>query len=235
MEKEKIIISNFNSVIDNPNNKKFERLNNDLFYKSKHFKLENENTNPKRKYPYFKRGTLLFIDFGVNLYSEFSGPHYAVVLNKNDHSNNPVITVIPLSSKQKKHYVEIKPGIAEFIDGYAQICWLDLKYRSDVLQNELNKMKTLLESDPKLITTMDEIVKQGEELQLLSKNFKEFEKILINSKDKRTFVNPTNIITISKNRIKRSSNPYDIHTKLIFTKEGMKPIDDAIKRNLLFD
>ncbi|MCO6018232.1 hypothetical protein CKN86_02410 [Carnobacterium divergens] len=51
------------------------------------------------KYPYFKRGTIVMIDFGVNIDSEFSGKHFAIILNKKDNPNNPVLTVLPLTSK----------------------------------------------------------------------------------------------------------------------------------------
>lgn len=64
-------------------------------------KMHEKECNSKKynKYPYFKRGTIVMIDFGVNIDSEFSGKHFAIILNKKDNPNNPVLTVLPLTSK----------------------------------------------------------------------------------------------------------------------------------------
>ena len=43
----------------------------------------------------------------VEFSSEIKGKHLAIVLTKNDSPNNGVLTVIPLSSKNKPYYVPI--------------------------------------------------------------------------------------------------------------------------------
>lgn len=56
------------------------------------------NTKPQ----YFKRysrGSIVRVRFGVNVGSEFSGNHYAVVVSKNDTAYNPVLHVVPITSK----------------------------------------------------------------------------------------------------------------------------------------
>ncbi|EHO46979.1 type II toxin-antitoxin system PemK/MazF family toxin [Lentilactobacillus kisonensis] len=54
------------------------------------------------RYQIYKRGTVAYVDFGLGVGSELSGPHYAIVLNKKDNPNNSKITVIPLTSKKAK-------------------------------------------------------------------------------------------------------------------------------------
>lgn len=58
-------------------------------------------------YNQFKRGTIVYVDFGVNIGSEMSGGHFAIVLNHSDSRKSSTINVVPLSSKNKKHYLPI--------------------------------------------------------------------------------------------------------------------------------
>lgn len=46
----------------------------------------------------YKRGEIVLIDFGFRLKSELGGYHYAVVMDKRNNPENPLITVVPLSS-----------------------------------------------------------------------------------------------------------------------------------------
>lgn len=61
--------------------------------------FENETLKRKVTYPKFKRGEIIKVDFGVNIGSELSHSHFAIVLNKDDTYNNDNITVIPITSK----------------------------------------------------------------------------------------------------------------------------------------
>lgn len=65
----------------------------------------------KKKTKYYKRyarGSIVKIKFGVNIGSEFSGDHFAIVVSKRDTMMNPTIHVIPLTSK--KHIKNIEVG-----------------------------------------------------------------------------------------------------------------------------
>lgn len=55
--------------------------------------------------PKYEQGQILFLDFGCGIGSEFSYPHYAVVINSDDMKKNPIVTVMPLTSKKAKHNV----------------------------------------------------------------------------------------------------------------------------------
>ena len=57
------------------------------------------NSKPKRYQRYF-RGEIVRVKFGVNVGSEFSGDHFAIVISKNDSVIERCLHVIPLTSKK---------------------------------------------------------------------------------------------------------------------------------------
>ena len=64
----------------------------------------------KNKPKYFKRygrGRIVKVRFGVNIGSEFSGDHFAIVISKNDTAFNPVLHVIPITSKKHKTCINL--------------------------------------------------------------------------------------------------------------------------------
>ena len=90
----------------NRRSNKFNFLPNWLDKESNLF-LEEVN-HCKKSYYSFKRGALIFVDFGINIGSELSNRHWAVVLNKNDSPKSRNLTVLPISSKEKKFSVMTK-------------------------------------------------------------------------------------------------------------------------------
>lgn len=69
--------------------------------------LHLEKRIERGKYISCKEGTLIYCDFGINPGAEISDWHFAIVLNKNDNSYNPILTVIPLTSKSGSRYIDI--------------------------------------------------------------------------------------------------------------------------------
>lgn len=63
--------------------------------------LLRELKNPRKYFNTYKRGTIVRVDFGVNIGCEFSQVHYAIVLNKKDNRLSETISVMPLTSKDK--------------------------------------------------------------------------------------------------------------------------------------
>ncbi len=64
------------------------------------------NAKPK----YFKRynrGRIIKVRFGVNVGSEFSGDHFAIVISKNDTAYNPILHVIPITSKKHRTCINL--------------------------------------------------------------------------------------------------------------------------------
>lgn len=92
-------------IANNPRNEKFKNLVKNERIRCNHFKNDNWKKYPK--FRTYKRGAIVFVDFGINVGSEFSLPHFAVVLNNKDHIRNSTLTVVPLTSKNKGGYVNI--------------------------------------------------------------------------------------------------------------------------------
>jgi len=105
-------LKNFEKVHSTfPKNNKFRFLPNWLDKESNLF-LEEVN-HRKKSYHSFKRGALIFVDFGINIGSELSNRHWAIVLNKNDSPKSRNLTVLPISSKEKKFSVMIDEVIQQ--------------------------------------------------------------------------------------------------------------------------
>ena len=56
----------------------------------------------------YSRGQIVKVKFGVNIGSEFSGDHYAVVISKQDTMLNPILHVIPLTSKKHNYNIALE-------------------------------------------------------------------------------------------------------------------------------
>lgn len=94
--------------------------------------LINEINFPKTNKKIYKRGAIIYVDFGVNIGGEFSGPHFAIVLNKKDNKANEKLTVVPLTSHLHNHTVKLSNTITGS----------SLQY----LQNSLNEVNEFLMS-----------------------------------------------------------------------------------------
>ena len=110
----------------NTGHEKFQKIGNWLEKQSSIFK--NESINKKINKPNFKRGEIIKVDFGVNIGSELSNTHFAIVLNSDDNNSVDNITVIPLTSKKGYKRLKIGNVLKEFGndakysgDGYALI------------------------------------------------------------------------------------------------------------------
>lgn len=92
---------------------KLKYLHQSLNFKSNiHFQ---ENYGKTYNYQKYKRGSVVMVNFGTNIGYELSGNHFAIVLNKDDNYRNGLVTVIPLTSKNKKHYLELNDSILDLV------------------------------------------------------------------------------------------------------------------------
>jgi len=60
--------------------------------------IDFESTFKPERVPRYKRGDVVYVDFGFNVGNEYGGVHYAAVLEVNNHKGNGNIIVIPLTS-----------------------------------------------------------------------------------------------------------------------------------------
>lgn len=86
-------------------NDKFTEFENSKLNESEALLYE-VNVKPTR-FKRYSRGQIVKVKFGVNIGSEFSGDHYAIVISKQDTMLNPVLHVIPLASKKHNYNIEL--------------------------------------------------------------------------------------------------------------------------------
>lgn len=84
-------------------------IKNNYYDDGKKYKFYNENISYKEiflllKYVVFKRGNVVWIDFGFNIGNEFGGMHPGVILKNFDNE----LLVLPLSSKKPKEFKNIE-------------------------------------------------------------------------------------------------------------------------------
>lgn len=103
--------TNFKEV-QSSGEKKYSMLHHWTLKKSLYL-LDEVRRRVKRNKKTYKRGAIIYVDYGVNIGREFSGPHFSVVLNNFDSKNNEKLTVIPLTSKKHAHTIELTNTIQE--------------------------------------------------------------------------------------------------------------------------
>lgn len=86
---------------------KFEKFEENVLKESE--TLLYETTVKPSNFKRYARGRIVKVKFGVNIGSEFSGDHFAIVVSKGDTMKNPVLHVIPITSKAHIKNVEIGP------------------------------------------------------------------------------------------------------------------------------
>lgn len=79
-----------------PDDKRTDKIDQWIESWTKYLKQE-KRFNP-RSLPAFDRGSVIYVDLGFNVGSEYGGVHYAIVLNKKDSRNNHLLHILPLTS-----------------------------------------------------------------------------------------------------------------------------------------
>lgn len=163
------------------------------------------------KFKTYKRGQIILLDFSPSIGSEFKGKHFAIVLTKKDSPKNGVLTVVPLSSKNKKYYLNIGNVVSK-----------------QILPKLISDLENLNRFYNELMT--DALKLNESELKELSENTEEF----LNTanyyleRSKRSYALVQNITTVSKFRIKSPRSRYDPLKKLIVDDLILDLIDEKI-------
>lgn len=163
------------------------------------------------KFERYKRGQIVMVNFSPSMGSETKNNHLAIVLNKNDSPNNGVLTVVPLSSKQKPYYLDLG-NILE------QQVYSKLKIIADLIQLETSK---LLDDDMSSI-----------DINSVQNNINEYNRLvkIYSSMNKKSYAMVQNITTISKLRVLKPINKYDPIKTIVAGNEALTLIDDKIKQ-----
>lgn len=211
--------NNYKKIVDKKLPYKFSYLD-EWMLKSSNLLLKETNKEGKT-YRTYKRGTIIKADFGVNMGSEMSQVHFAIVLNKVDNPRNNVLTVLPLTSKKGKFNLCLKTLI---VNKLVEKLEIEAKY----LQDELNKIEKEFKKrkiSHKEITNKQETIKVKIDKLLFLINY--YEKSL-----KITYGCTNLITTISKARLLKPINEYDIIGKALCPDEVLDIIDKDIIQKL---
>ncbi|WP_195701965.1 type II toxin-antitoxin system PemK/MazF family toxin [Companilactobacillus futsaii] len=140
--------------VSNSNNKKFEMLPNWLDNVSYRYDQECTGKFPRDGYYHYKRGSIIRVDFGVNMGSEFSFPHFAVVLDKKDNSRKRTLTVVPLTSKDKSDRLPLGKEI------FVQTIQILQRKMEEIKKQTTDENNARLQIDEKLYNYAKSIIDQ---------------------------------------------------------------------------
>lgn len=199
---------NYHDIIDKKLPYKFAYLDEWLLKNSKLLLSETKEyeNQTSQIYKTYKRGTIIKVDFGVNLGSEMSQVHFAIVLNNYDNPKNNVLTVIPLTSKKSKFNLDLKNLVIDkLIEKIKkEFLKIGIKEENDFKDKEL---------------TIEEQIKIKKLYTVLN---------YYRSNQKNTYACTSLITTISKERIFKPINEYDFVGKERCSEEVMNKIDKEL-------
>lgn len=173
--------------------------------------------------------------------------HYCVVLDKENSINNPVVTVIPLTSvKNSTDINKLRPGSVYLGNSLYTAMFSKL---GSLLSTHKQEIAVLKEELIKLSETLKTVGMSGQQLNDISDkinnaknnlNKLEQEKILINKikkesekMNKGSIALVSQITTISKIRIYDPKTNFDILSKIKLSNENLDLIDAELKKLFL--
>ena len=95
---------NFKKV-RNSGSEKFKQL--DIWLKKESNIFNNELAHTPSKFMKYKKGTIVKVDFGINIGCELSNKHFAIVMDNDDNFYKETVSVIPLTSKGGNNKVDL--------------------------------------------------------------------------------------------------------------------------------
>lgn len=162
---------------------KLKYLHRSLNFKSNiHY---NENEGKTYKYQKYKRGSVVMVNFGTNIGYELSGNHFAVVMNKDDNNRNGLLTLIPLTSKNKSQYLELNDSILDLVlnaqNKYIRMLidtQKNLKNHNKEMENTLKNVRINIDKINELRGDEKHLEKSIEEIdKMLEENYKYLDKV----------------------------------------------------------
>lgn len=234
------------SVANNPRNKKFKKLASSEIFRAK--QLRNDNNNHTKHFKRYKKGSIIFVDFGTGIGNEFSHPHFFVVMDNKDNPKKGTLTVIPFTSKEKKDFINLdKNMIYKFFDQTVK----DIQERNRLLTAILDfqanpitkKPGVYYPKDMDIQLLIDDLAKRHNktgnlrinEAKLLIKKDEDYSKEIAEfylKYNKNTYANVQAITTISKFRIFKPINPLDPIGKITLSDRILKILETELIKNL---
>ena len=182
--------------------------------------LANEKNFNSLYRPVYKQGTIVEVNLGYNIGSEYGGLHYGIVLNKKDTKNNQVLTILPLSSKTEKTN-KYKLDLGNELYNLFEL-------KRSTLENQLQEEKKLVSEELKKLDNerllQDKLHKVNNELRELDRVKKKICKLKQGS-----VALVSQITTISKIRISDPISPSDPLYNIIISDTVYKEIENKIQ------
>lgn len=178
----------------------------------------------QKSYPRYKRGQIVLVNFSPSMGSETKNKHFAIVLTKDDTVKNGVLTVIPLTSKNKSYYLDLGNLIQEKATAYLDNETTQLLKDSKDCVNSIIDKNELTEEEKKEIEPRlkDMLTRQNDLKKALS---------LYSNKNQGTYAIVKSITTISKLRVQRPFRTIDPIKNMYADAEHLDLIDTAIINN----
>lgn len=224
-------------TVENPSHFKTSRLGQSMTNYSN--QLEREINGKRRRNRVFPYGTLVYVDFGINFGSEFSAPHYAITLSKEDQKNRNTITVIPLTSKPGYNNFPLEFNLAK---GLGILTTQLIKSAEEKVESELISHFGEYDDFDELIAKLEEENRLDEKERAINLVQKLLDNILLASErlkkyvsdlDKTTYAKLDAITTIDKVKIFKKTSPLDGLGVAQILEPQMKILSDEIKSRYL--
>lgn len=174
----------------------------------------------------YKRGEIIKVHLGFNVGSEEGGLHYAVVMDKNNSINSPIVTIVPLTSvKPSTDIAHLHKG--NVFLGNELFTNLQSKLSSakrSVIQ-DVTSFKLKLEdcSPSELHMLKSQLSEVEEKVVLLEKMKKE-----INKMKRGSIALTCQITTISKIRIYDPKTNFDVLSNIKLSNEKLDLLDESL-------
>ena len=171
----------------------------------------------------YKYGEIIYVNLGFNIGNEFGGPHYALVLNKNDSIKKGVITIVPLSSLKNKD--KNKLGDRLYLGDILKKTIQDkLSNNIDELQSQLNsfgeELRNKTINKEAAFSKLKNYQKKAEHNKIVKEH--------LNKMNNETIALTNQIMTISKMKILNPKTPNDSLSNIVVPKSIMNTIMEKI-------
>lgn len=192
--------------------------------------LKQELTFQPQYRPVYKQGAVVLVNLGFNIGSEEGGMHYCIVLNKKDTKDNPILTVVPLSSvkKNKKRYptdVDLDTEIYDLVFTKAKTTRNRVKETLDILQETLEDIDSS-NADGINIESIEKNIKSAEnDIDLTERCIQKIQNLKSGS-----YAICNQITTVSKVRVKDPIKPNSVMHDIIVSDAILNDIYNKITK-----
>lgn len=228
-------ISDLNKYIDNLKSDNYKQAVNLTYWLNSYRNyLKQEKTFESKYRPVYKYGSVVEIDLGYRIGSEFGGQHYGIVINKKDKKANPNLTIIPMKSmKNNIHYTEVDIG-KEFYNLAKSKVELLTQQKTELVNKYIEDIDKI-EENYKINNGEDnknEINRLNEQRNNIITSIKELELCLqrISKLKYGSIALPNQVLTISKMRVRDPISTRDTLYGITLSDSTMEKIKKGFDR-----